>query len=296
MLDWLDGRNSSSFGSISWSGNTLAFTVSVGAGANGLQAVVPATSTVGPITGITRNGSPVSYTTQTLKGVSYAMFGAAAGSYQVVYSVDSVPPAISALTAAPADTDRDRDVDHERGRHLARRLRYLLGITHVHGIKCGSDHKSSRGDSTGLTPGTQYFYRATSADAAGNSATSPATAAAFTTTTPPPPGALTLSDTTAADFNAGALTPGLYVSETANGEVILAPTAGAEFSGTTLPIGWSAELVEHWRRGNGREWVAHSGWGSDTYGFVRQSGHIARVHRDLRNGRLTARRLRGHAQ
>ena len=240
MLDWLDGRNSSSFGSISWSGNTLAFTVSVGAGANGLQAVVPATSTVGPITGITRNGSPVSYTTQTLKGVSYAMFGAAAGSYQVVYSVDSVPPAISALTAAPADTTATvtwttnetatSRVDYGTSSGSLTSTASSAGLTTSHRVVL-----------TGLTPGTQYFYRATSADAAGNSATSPATAAAFTTTTPPPPGALTLSDTTAADFTAGTLTPGAYVSETADGEVILSPTAGAEFSGTTLPIGWSAE-------------------------------------------------------
>ena len=41
MLDWLDGRNGSSFGSLSWSGNTLSFTIDVGAGANGLRAMVP---------------------------------------------------------------------------------------------------------------------------------------------------------------------------------------------------------------------------------------------------------------
>ena len=30
LLTWLDGRNSSSFGSISWSGNTLSFNVNAG--------------------------------------------------------------------------------------------------------------------------------------------------------------------------------------------------------------------------------------------------------------------------
>ena len=41
MLDWLDGRNGSSFGAISWNGSTLAFTVAAGVGARNLQAMVP---------------------------------------------------------------------------------------------------------------------------------------------------------------------------------------------------------------------------------------------------------------
>ena len=42
MLDWLDGRNGSTFDAIAWSNDTLTFPVGVGAGANGLQAMVPA--------------------------------------------------------------------------------------------------------------------------------------------------------------------------------------------------------------------------------------------------------------
>ena len=37
MLHWLDGRNGSSFDGISWSGNTLSFTIDHAAGANGLR-------------------------------------------------------------------------------------------------------------------------------------------------------------------------------------------------------------------------------------------------------------------
>ncbi len=47
MLQWLDGRNGSSFGSLTWNGNKLDFTIGVGAGANGLRAMVPTTSAVG---------------------------------------------------------------------------------------------------------------------------------------------------------------------------------------------------------------------------------------------------------
>ncbi len=59
MLDWLDGRNGSSFQIIAWSGNVLRFTVAVAAGANGLQAMVPATAGSSPITGVQLNGSTV---------------------------------------------------------------------------------------------------------------------------------------------------------------------------------------------------------------------------------------------
>ena len=85
MLTWLDGRNTSSFGSVSWSGSTLSFTVSVGTGANNLMALLPTASASGALAGITLGGSPVSYTTQTIKGVQYAFFSAAAGTYQAQY-------------------------------------------------------------------------------------------------------------------------------------------------------------------------------------------------------------------
>ena len=54
MLNWLDARNSSSFGELTWSGNALSFTVTPGSGANGLQAMVPTHSSAGVLTGITR--------------------------------------------------------------------------------------------------------------------------------------------------------------------------------------------------------------------------------------------------
>ena len=47
MLDWVDGRNASSFRGFSWSGNTLDFSVSVGAGAAGIQVLLPTQSPAG---------------------------------------------------------------------------------------------------------------------------------------------------------------------------------------------------------------------------------------------------------
>ncbi|MFN2179774.1 MAG: hypothetical protein ACK2UV_09830, partial [Candidatus Promineifilaceae bacterium] len=49
MLAWLDGRNGSAFGNIAWTSNTLTFDVTVGAGANGLQGMVPANALGGSV-------------------------------------------------------------------------------------------------------------------------------------------------------------------------------------------------------------------------------------------------------
>jgi N,N-dimethylformamidase beta subunit-like, C-terminal/Putative metal-binding motif/Bacterial Ig domain len=95
MLDWLDGRNGSSFGSIAFSIDELTFTLTVGSGANGLRAMVPATSSFGAlVTSIRRNSIAVPYTLQTIKGMQYGVFDATAGSYVVQYLV-------------PGDDDRD---------------------------------------------------------------------------------------------------------------------------------------------------------------------------------------------
>ena len=56
-----------------------------------------------------------------------------------------------------------------------------------------------------------------------------------------PAGAVTVTDTTVAQFNAGTL-GGCYVAQTApgDGEVLLPPTKGAEFFGSALPTDWAS--------------------------------------------------------
>jgi Domain of unknown function (DUF4082)/Bacterial Ig-like domain/Bacterial Ig domain len=86
LLTWLDGRNGSSFGTISWSSNVLTFTVSQATGATGLQVMVPTQAGTLHMTGVTLNGSAVSATTQTIKGVSYAFITVAPGQIRVTYA------------------------------------------------------------------------------------------------------------------------------------------------------------------------------------------------------------------
>ncbi len=101
LLTWLDGRNGSSFTSLSWSGNTLSFSISIATGANGLQAMLPASASSGLLGNLTLNGSPVSYTLQTIKGISYAVFTAGAGTYQASYT-GTVPVSVKSVSLNPS--------------------------------------------------------------------------------------------------------------------------------------------------------------------------------------------------
>ena len=85
MLQWLDGRNGSSFNSLSWSGNVLSFSVSVGTNANNLRAMLPVNFGSLGLSSILLGSSSVSYQLQVIKGVQYAVFAASAGSYTATY-------------------------------------------------------------------------------------------------------------------------------------------------------------------------------------------------------------------
>jgi hypothetical protein len=86
LLTWLDGRNSSSFGNSTWNGTQLSFSITVGAGANNLFAMLPNQSAGRQLSTLTINGSPVSFTVQTIKGRSYAVFRAANGNAVATYA------------------------------------------------------------------------------------------------------------------------------------------------------------------------------------------------------------------
>ena len=239
MLEWLDGRNASAFQSVSWSGGVLSFTVSVGVGATNLRAMIPARAAVGTLTGITRDGSPVAFTTETVKGVDYGAFSAIAGDYQASYLPDTTPPVISNLAAAPAvdgtvtitwntDEPADSRVDYDESPGTLNLNASDPALVTSHSILL-----------TGLTPGTTHHFRVTSADAAANSATEPAPPDPPATFVTAPPACFV--DDLFADFELGT-GPGAHVSKTGDGEVILEPAEGSEFEGASLPADWTSAL------------------------------------------------------
>lgn len=101
LLTWLDGRNGSSFASLSWNGSTLSFQIAVGSGANGLRAMLPANSSSGAVRSITLNGSAIQFTLTTIKGIAYAVFPASAGTYQASYATGTVV-AIASVAMNPS--------------------------------------------------------------------------------------------------------------------------------------------------------------------------------------------------
>jgi hypothetical protein len=91
LLEWVDGRNASTFDNLVWDelAGTLTFEIGVGSGGNGLEAMLPIEGGGGTLTGLTRNGSPVPWRTETIKGITYAIFTAGSGPY--VSSYDRAP-------------------------------------------------------------------------------------------------------------------------------------------------------------------------------------------------------------
>ena len=79
MLDWLDGREGSSFQGLSYSGNQLRFALQRGATARGLEAMLPAGTAAGGLSALTRDGAAVAVTARNVKGIDYAVFDAAPG-------------------------------------------------------------------------------------------------------------------------------------------------------------------------------------------------------------------------
>jgi Bacterial Ig-like domain len=86
LLTWVDGRNASTIRSMNWNAGTFTFATTVGSGADGLQTVLPMQGPSGTLSALTCAGSPRSFTTQTIKGIQYAMFTTVNGTCSATYN------------------------------------------------------------------------------------------------------------------------------------------------------------------------------------------------------------------
>ncbi|WP_263418332.1 Ig-like domain-containing protein [Terriglobus albidus] len=85
LLKWLDGRNASRFRDLKWSNCQLSFSIDVGIGGSGIEAMLPIHSSAGDLTTISLNGATVQWQKRTVAGLSYAVVQAAPGTFQVNY-------------------------------------------------------------------------------------------------------------------------------------------------------------------------------------------------------------------
>jgi hypothetical protein len=112
LVTWKDALNSSTFANVSSSASRLTFDVRVAEGGEGMQAMIPMSSGNGRLASLALGGSPAGYTTNTIKGIEYAVFDAVPGSYVADYGSTSVPA--SASGSSPFEVKSTRKTPSEQ--------------------------------------------------------------------------------------------------------------------------------------------------------------------------------------
>jgi hypothetical protein len=156
-------------------------------------------------------------------------------SFQVPAAADTTPPVVAAVAATGSGTTAT--VTWTTDESATTRVDYGLSATTLNLNATAASGTSHSVTLTGLQPNTRYYYRVTSADAAGNATTAPATSGAPAAYVPT---VSAVAHTTVADFSTGS---GGYVADTSGGEVTSTPTLGTEFTGTVIPSGWTNNVL-----------------------------------------------------
>ena len=89
MLTWVDNRNNTVFGPMTWVNSKLSFTITTSA--QNLQAMVPVNSADGSLLDVQQNGTSIPFSIQTIKGIPYGFFAASTNSYVAIYSSTALP-------------------------------------------------------------------------------------------------------------------------------------------------------------------------------------------------------------
>ena len=165
LVTWLDGRNASSFANVSWSANTLSFGISVGAGANGLTGMLPTSGPGGHPARPVRSGTAVTFTTSTVKGLEYASFAAASGTYTATYAPTGALAIAQPAHVVTTQVKAAGQAVVTWGTTEPATSEVAIGttpaaLTHKH--KLGDASRQHRVALAGLKRGTTYYYRITS--------------------------------------------------------------------------------------------------------------------------------------
>ena len=92
MLTWLDGRDQSSFAGLSFAGGRLSSRSTRAPARAACRRCCRSRVPTGTLLGLARNGANVPFGVQSIKGIDYAMFDAAAGSYVATYPAPAGSP------------------------------------------------------------------------------------------------------------------------------------------------------------------------------------------------------------
>lgn len=240
LLTWVEGRNNSSFGSISWNGQQLSFYVLAAPGSENMKAMLPVASESGKLFSISKSGSPISFTTEIIKGVNYAFFDAVTGNYTAFYKKDNTVPQITEITAKPQQ-DGTAIVEWLTDEAADSRVDYGISGTQLLMVERNALPKYKHSVKlTGLFPGNTYHFRISSADEAGNVSTEmPINESPLSFTMPGPiivnEGKF-LANTLPENENSS------HLGESGNGEITLLPVFQQHFSDNLLPAAMKEKL------------------------------------------------------
>ena len=292
MLEWLDGRNGSSFGNIAYSGGQLTFSLVGEVEARGLEAMLPARSASGPLSKLTpqrrrRSRGRASDQGRRLRGVrrrDRQLHGHVRQRHHRARDHECHRPPRTARATRPSSgpptSRRPRSSSTAARRRSAYEQEQTAEVT---------DHSV---ELTGLVPGDDLLA---SASARPTPRATPARRRRRLARSPRPPGGLV--DSRRSDFGAGTAsgTCGGDTLDGPDGEVQLQPTIGDEFDGPGLSGQWTASPVAP-RRRRPRSSAAPSC--ADTavaYTPDYYAGRAyARVHRDVPAGERPGGRLLGN--
>lgn len=240
LLTWVEGRNNSSFGSITWNRQQLSFYVLAAPGSENMKAMLPVASESGKLFSISKSGSLVPFTTEIIKGVNYAFFDAATGNYTALYKKDNTPPHITEITAR-SQQDGTAIIEWLTDEAADSRVDYgISGIKLLMFERNALPKYKHQVKLAGLFPGNTYHFRISSADETGNVSTEmPMDERPLSFTMPGP---LVVNEerfsanTIQENENSG------HLSEAGNGEITLRPLTHQHFSGNSLPAAMNEKL------------------------------------------------------
>ena len=162
--------------------------------------MLPVDGPTGELQSLSRNAGAVPFTRQTIKGIEYAIFSAAAGGYTAVYAADTTAPIISDV-AADAHGDGTATITWTTDESSDSVVHYGTSSALGQTASTPGDVTAHSVTLTGLTANTTYHFRVSSTDGNANAAESPIAPATATFNAP----AASLTDTSLADFGAGTL-------------------------------------------------------------------------------------------
>jgi hypothetical protein len=105
--DWLrftKARAGTAFGTPTWDGQHMTFTMTVPSGPDAMPLMLPLISEGGRLTSLTVDGSSVPFQTRVVKGMQSAVASVPAGSHTVVATYVATTPIVSAVTPATGPT------------------------------------------------------------------------------------------------------------------------------------------------------------------------------------------------